>query len=162
MRTAKPQLERFKEKYVVDSLTGCWLWTGHLTHDGYAKFSADGGRLVYAHRFSYETFVGSIPKGLTLDHTCHNGSGCIAAGNCRHRRCVNWKHVEPVTHQVNLLRGETIAAKNASKIHCPKGHAYDKIHGIKRKRRRCSICNLAKLHRFRSKARWESGPGVSF
>jgi hypothetical protein len=29
-----------------------------------------------------------------------------------------------VTTRVNLMRGEGFAAENATKTHCPKGHAY--------------------------------------
>ena len=105
--------------------TPCWLWSGYLG-DGYGQIYVEG-RILLAHRFSYETYVGAIPEGLDIDHLCRN------------RPCVNWAHLEPVTRQVNLLRGTTLAALNAAKTHCPQGHAYDErdIYG-KRPCRKCA------------------------
>src|SRR3990172_6824393 len=54
-----------------------------------------------------ELAVGPIPDGLQLDHLCRN------------RACIESTHLEPVTNQVNLLRGNTIAAANLGKTHCP-------------------------------------------
>ena len=90
----------------------CWLWTGPLNPNGYAQFSVEGRR-VYAHRFAYELLIGPIPDGLQLDHLC------------RVRHCVNPKHLEPVTCQENLLRGDTLLARNVAKTECPQGHPYD-------------------------------------
>jgi hypothetical protein len=67
--------------------------------------------------------VGDIPTGLTIDHTCHT-KDCDEGVICSHRRCVNPDHLEPVTHQVNLLRGRGIPAINAAKTHCIRGHEY--------------------------------------
>lgn len=70
----------------------CWLWSGAL-HNGYGGFFADGQRWR-VHRWSYEFLVGPIPEGLHLDHLC------------RVRHCVNPAHLEPVTNQENIRRGE--------------------------------------------------------
>lgn len=51
------------------------------------------GRVKYAHRAMYEQEVGPITEGLELDHLC------------RQTMCVNPSHLEPVTHAVNLRRG---------------------------------------------------------
>jgi hypothetical protein len=52
----------------------CWLWTASLDADGYGKFAVGLGgsaqRHVRAHRFAYETFVGSIADGLVVCHRC--------------------------------------------------------------------------------------------
>lgn len=90
--------------------SGCWLWNGSLT-DGYGSFYLDG-RNRKAHIASYVIFVGSVPEGKVLDHLC------------RIRDCVNPEHLEPVTQQVNVLRGEGIAAVNARKTHCKNGHEF--------------------------------------
>lgn len=66
--------------------------------------------MAVSHRYSYEELIGPVPTGLTLDHLCRN------------RACVNPSHLEPVTHRVNILRGESPSAKNAVKTHCPAGH----------------------------------------
>jgi hypothetical protein len=68
------------------------------------------GKVLLAHRVSYELVKGPIPEGLHLDHLC------------RTPLCVNPDHLEPVTHRENLLRGNTFAARNAAKTHCVQGH----------------------------------------
>lgn len=110
----KTVLERFIEKYIVDPITGCWLWTARINTNGYGHFFHNG-TMRDAHRVSYELHVGTVPDGLELDH------------KCRVRRCVNWDHLEPVTHKVNVHRGVGACANNARKTHCPKGHPYDEL-----------------------------------
>lgn len=53
-----------------------------------------------------------MEDGLELDHLC------------RVRCCVNPGHLEPVSHQVNALRGVSPTALNAAKTMCPVGHPY--------------------------------------
>lgn len=124
-------MERFIRYSEVDGETGCWLWVGGLDTDGYGIFSVDGTSRG-AHRWSYEHHIGSIPEGLVLDHLC------------RTRRCVNPIHLEPVTHQTNILRGEGRAAANALKTQCPQGHPYDEINtNFYEGRRYCRMCQAA-------------------
>jgi hypothetical protein len=107
-------IERFEEKVERDPETGCWLWAACRNSAGYGKFGIDG-RVVLAHRFSYEQHVGPIPDGLQLDHLC------------RVRCCVNPAHLEPVTGSENVRRGkagEITKVRHAQKTHCPQGHAY--------------------------------------
>jgi hypothetical protein len=87
---------RFWAKVEEDE-RGCWIWTGAKT-TGYGRYSPPKAkRLVLAHRYAFENLVGPVPAGLDLDHLC------------RTRACVNPAHLEPVTRQVNLLRGDTLA-----------------------------------------------------
>ena len=98
----------------------CWLWEGTQGRRGKAFYGifgvgskADGSmRSVYAHRFSYELGYGPVPDGLEPDHLC------------RVTLCVNWSHLEAVTHQVNMLRGYGVSGNNARKTHCLHGHRY--------------------------------------
>ena len=84
----------------------CWPWTGHLDTNGYGVlWSSEEGRLVKAHRWGYERFVEPIPDGLMPDHTCHDPEFCRLGSECPHRRCVNYRHLEPVTNRENTLRG---------------------------------------------------------
>ena len=86
--------DRFANK--VNVTDTCWLWTGSKRNViGHGKFAV-GVKAVLAHRWSYEIFKGTIPEGLELDHICKVPS------------CVNPNHLEPVTHQENLLRGKHI------------------------------------------------------
>jgi hypothetical protein len=89
----------------------CWIWHGKVHRGDYGYFA--GVVNCYAHRFAYEDLIGPIPVGLTLDHLC------------RVPRCVNPKHLEPVTGKVNILRGNGWAAHNARKTHCKQGHPFD-------------------------------------
>ena len=91
----------------------CWTWTASLfIKTGYGQFNVTSGHPTTAHRVAWELTKGPILEGLHLDHLCRN------------RACVNPSHTEPVTCQVNILRGETIAANNALKTHCVSGHEF--------------------------------------
>ena len=59
--------ERFFQK--VDKTDTCWLWNGALTSSGYGSIGINGKR-ISAHRFSYETFIGEIPEGMFVCHSC--------------------------------------------------------------------------------------------
>lgn len=120
----------------TDRSGNCWLWTGALDRHGYAAIKVDKRRHL-AHRLAYELFVGPIPNGLVIDHTC------------RVRHCVNPDHLEPVTNRENLLRGEGFAAKNTAKTHCPQRHPYDDANTIIRRggRRRCRTCHNSATNR---------------
>ncbi len=50
---------------------GCWLWTGSTDDDGYGRVWFDG-RSDRAHRVSYRLFIGEIPAGMAVLHTCDN------------------------------------------------------------------------------------------
>ena len=95
MRPTVPIVERFWSKVRLEPFSGCWLWVGGRTADGYGMLGI-GTReqgTVYAHIFSYTIHKGHVPKGLELDHLC------------RIRHCANPDHVEPVTRFQNFLRG---------------------------------------------------------
>lgn len=101
--------------------TGCWLWMAAVNQQGYGIV---GGRM--AHRVLYASVVGAIPADLQLDHLCHTSDPACAGGPaCRHRRCVNPAHLEPVTPRMNALRSNSFAGVNAAKTHCKRGHAFD-------------------------------------
>lgn len=126
----------------VSKGTGCWEWRGKIDKStGYGRFKM-GGKSPTAHRLSYEWSVGPIPDGLVIDHLCRN------------RRCVNPAHLEPVTQQVNVLRGETIVAANAAKTECQNGHPLsgDNLAINVRGARVCRTCARASAARMRERA----------
>jgi hypothetical protein len=90
------------------------------------------------HRYAYEALVGPIPDGKQIDHLCRN------------RACCNPEHLEPVTIQENIRRGEGPQAINARKTHCIRGHALsgDNLYLVpKSGRRNCVICRQAASNR---------------
>lgn len=121
--TAKERLMR----HVRILENGCWEWTG-CTCFGYGRISNCGtvnSRL--AHVASYIEFVGPIPEGKELDHTCHKKEECYGGVLCPHRRCINPDHLEPVTRKENVRRGHgnsRAVAKQKAKKKCKHGHRY--------------------------------------
>jgi hypothetical protein len=87
----------------------CWLWTGHHSTRGYGYFWGNGKEIIAA-RFAYESEYGKVPEGLELDHLCKTPP------------CIRPSHLEPVTHKVNVLRGEGVSAMFARRTHCARGH----------------------------------------
>lgn len=50
---------------------GCWDWGGNLEAKGYGRFGMNGGkRMVLAHRAAYRKFIGPIPGGANILHSC--------------------------------------------------------------------------------------------
>jgi len=91
--------ERIARRIEVDAASGCWLWTGAATSDGYGG-TRWHGQHVGVHRLTYHLLVdASLPirpggphAGLQLDHLCEV------------RNCCNPAHLEPVTHAENHRR----------------------------------------------------------
>lgn len=98
----------FLDKIEPEPMSGCWLWTGSRTANGYG-LATRKGRTQAAHRAVYELLVGPITKP-TLDH------------KCRVRCCVNPDHLRPMTLRDNIMApGSTAPSKlNADKTCCPR------------------------------------------
>jgi hypothetical protein len=114
---------------------GCWLWKLPVNNQGYAHIWLwDTQRKIKAHRWSYEYWRGKIPESLVVDHLC------------RIHHCVNPWHLEPVTPRENILRGEGLAAQQAKRMHCKRGHALTEeniYHNPRFPRSRwCRLCKI--------------------
>lgn len=100
--------------WVEDAKTGCHIWLGGRSSDGYALARHEGRKVVVV-RVRYEREVGHIPNGLILDHyKCNNGGG----------GCCNPYHCRPATRRENTLRGDTMAAMWLARTHCRRGHEF--------------------------------------
>lgn len=82
--------ERFYDK--INQTAGCWHWIGAKEGQGYGQLRVGGranGKLLKAHRISYELHIGPIPPGLVIDH------------KCRVKACVNPEHLRAITQKQN-------------------------------------------------------------
>lgn len=131
-----------------DTSSGCREKTG--VRDGrYGSFRIDG-RLVRAHRVSWEVHSGPIPDCLYVCHRCNN------------KRCINPDHLYLATHRQNLIdagrdglmpgaktpRGVTL--ENAVKRQCKSGHTFNQenTYLYPSGKRGCKTCRAESLRTY--------------
>jgi len=68
-RNYERAIRRFLAKIDAPSPLACWLWTGLKNRKGYGRLFVCGRNLA-SHRMAYEMFVGPIPAGLWVCHSC--------------------------------------------------------------------------------------------
>lgn len=90
--------ERFWSK--VAKTDTCWIWS-KVKLNGYGYISLQGKEYC-AHRVSYEMSKGEIPRGVEIDHTCHN------------RACINPDHLRTATKKQNAENLPTLNPRNKS------------------------------------------------
>jgi hypothetical protein len=75
--------EHMMERVSPEPNSGCWLWMGAASAEGYGRIRARNGvrRMLGTHRLSWEHHFGLIPAG---HHVCHK---------CDVPSCVNPQHL---------------------------------------------------------------------
>lgn len=101
-RKVKTAYARSLEKTSVRGEDDCWPYTGYLSPDGYGRINNNGRGSTIAHRVAYETMVGPIPEGHTIDHLCRTTS------------CMNTRHMQCVTNAENVRRKNLTAEEHMS------------------------------------------------
>lgn len=99
MKTIK---DRFMDKVDFIPYHSCNEWNSAI-RSGYGVIK-ENGKLLSAHRVSYELFNGDIPEGMYVCHSCDN------------RLCVNPNHLWLGTHSENMKdaysKGRVVIPKN--------------------------------------------------
>jgi len=96
---------RFWDRVEVDEKTGCWVFIGSGTSQGYVKFTEDYQH-IYAHRLAAADYYGPIPEGMLALHHCDNPP------------CVYYEHLYIGSRQDNM-----------DDMHLKGRHAHGESHG---------------------------------
>lgn len=143
--------ERFDEKWKLDPVTGCWLWTAYINHSGFGYIRA-WGRLAGAHRVSYWLHRGesSLLDNSEVMHSCatlhcvnpehlfigarHHMEECRAKSGRPHLRgseSPNAKLQESDVREMrSMFAGGDLCERIAELFGVDPETAHDAIHGI--------------------------------
>lgn len=86
-------IQDFESSSARCPMSGCWFWLGHIQKNGYGQTSRESKK-IYAHRLSYEYYIGLIPEGMDIDHVCGM------------RSCVNPEHLRLATRSQNMMNSK--------------------------------------------------------
>ena len=67
--------ELFERKFTRGGSDECWLWLAYKDQHGFGRMTIDNTPKL-AHRLSYQLYIGNIPDGDYVLHTCKNNN-CV-------------------------------------------------------------------------------------
>jgi hypothetical protein len=76
MSSAEIMRNYVEARSIPEPMSGCWIWLASLGSHGYGN-ACIANKATVAHRFSYEAFIGPIPAGMLIQHSCDN-HWCVA------------------------------------------------------------------------------------
>lgn len=139
-------------------MSDCILSEAKTALNGYGKYVFINGKKYKAHRAAWIKAYGAIPKGMVIDHVCHNEAvergECEGGITCIHRACINPEHLRLVTQRENVMAG---LHNIDNRSHCNQGHPFIKENIMVRKngKRECAECN-----RVRARANYRKKVGA--
>lgn len=71
-RSGLTREQRFLDKVAMCPMSGCWLWTGAASEKNYGRFGISASKPIEAYRWAYLAYVGEIPPGRYVCHSCDN------------------------------------------------------------------------------------------
>jgi len=132
------------------TMSECVIWHKSKNEKGYGQDYLNG-KNTKAHRAAWIRAYGEIPKGMIVDHKCHNEAAklgeCLGGVTCLHRACVNIDHLQLATQSQNVSSGIWSIDVKAT---CPKGHSYKDERNIMTRAngvRECAECNRERARR---------------
>ena len=72
-------VERLRHYLDMSNPNACWEWQGFRDKGGYGRVSGDRGASRVASRVAHQVWIGAIPEGMLVCHTCDNPPCCNPA-----------------------------------------------------------------------------------